>query len=183
MLSDDNIIEAQLTGEDGSYERQLPQISEDLLAAVREKFTGDHKIKISDPDEDAEDEWNRVISVSQGAKIGASLDLRWDARKPDRVKAEIDEKTRFGTIVYAVFVVPLFFLGAYMGAEDIDPLAFLPGYKIAAALGGIILAIPGAIVGAIVKPLLMRKEAPANKQMRADLVQLARDYFGEREIK
>jgi len=176
MLSDDNIITVQLAGDEHA-DQQLSKISEDLLSATRAAFTGGYTIKISDPDEDKSDEWNREISVANGAKIGASMDIRWDARKPDKVQVEIDEKTRFGTIVFAACILPLLFLGIYMGAEDIPPLDFLPGYKIAAALGGIIMAIPGAILGAVVKPLLMKKEAPINKQLQDDLMALAKKYF------
>ena len=178
MLNDDNIITAQLE-EDGRTDSQLRQISEDLLAATKAAFTGEHTIKISDPDLENEDEWNRVIKVTNGAKIGASMDIRWDAHKPDKVQVEIDEKTKFGTIVFAACVAPLFFLGMYMGIEEIPPLDFLPGYKIAAILGGIILAIPGGILGAVLKSILMKKEAPVNKKLRADLVALVKKYFEE----
>jgi hypothetical protein len=59
-----------------------------------------------------------------------------------------------------------------MGYNDIAPLAFLPGQKIAGGLGALIALIPGFIVVSIVKSIVLNKEKSQNAQLVNDVRQL-----------
>ncbi|GAA5082585.1 hypothetical protein GCM10023210_00090 [Chryseobacterium ginsengisoli] len=49
-------------------------------------------------------------------------------------------------------------------------MAFLPGYKIAAGLGGLIGLIPGAIIAYVLKSILLKNEKEENKQLVMNVI-------------
>lgn len=113
------------------------------------------------PDKD----WKHEITIRQGNKIGASVDFKWERSSPDVVKIDVDESSKMGNAITYGVLVPFLLAGAYLGYNDMEPLAFLPGKKIAGGLGGLIALIPGIIVMAVLKKILLKNEKEANKRL------------------
>lgn len=105
------------------------------------------------------------IKIRKGTKIGANIGINWKDKDYNQINIEITESTKLGTYLLYGIGFPFMFLGAYMGANDIAPLDFLPGYKLAAGLGGAIAFIPGVIISTILKSFLLKKYKEENKML------------------
>lgn len=85
------------------------------------------------------------------------------------MELEVDESSKFGWQLTFGILLTFLAAGAYIGYNNIEPLAFLPGKKLAGGLGALIALIPGLILLSIAKSVLMKNEKPQNVQLVRDI--------------
>lgn len=154
-------------------ETSLKNIANQVLTILQNKFGSEYTVTASSFGP-IEKDWTHQIKVRKGNKIGAEVEFKWEKSKPEVVKLEVTESSKLGSQVMlstlAIFVIT----GALMGFNKIAPLAFLPGYKIAAILGGFIFLIPALIIATILKSILLKGEKAQNAQLVNEVTQLVR---------
>jgi len=156
-ISEGKIIRKLPANSNKSKEETLHEFLENLDNLLNENFGGNYVIS-NDSFKAPEKEWSHAIKIRKGNKVGVQLDFNWNKTSPDDLEIEITKSSKMGSqITYSIFII-FILIGAYMGAKDIEPLAFLPGYKVAAGLGGLIALIPGAIVIFFIKKIVLTKE-------------------------
>jgi len=153
-------------------EKALKNMANDTLAKLRTGFGNEYAVTADGFGEIGKD-WTHEIKVRKGNKIGAAVTLKWEQSKPETVALEVDNSSKMGSqITYGTLIV-FILTGAYLAYNDMAPLAFLPGKKIAAGLGGLIFMVPGIILVVILKSILLKNE----KQQNAQLVNEVRQFI------
>lgn len=142
----------------------LKNIATDILAKLKTKFGNEYVVTANDIAE-LDKDWAHDIKVRKGNKIGAEVSFKWEKTNADIVTLEVENSSKLGSKITYITLFVFLMAGAYMGYNDITPLAFLPGQKIAAGLGGLIMLIPGLIVVSILKSILMKNEKEENKTL------------------
>lgn len=149
----------------------LQNTANDVLVKLKSKFEGEYTIKANEFGAKEKD-WTHEIKVRKGNKIGAEVSFKWEQSKPEIVSAEVSESSKLGSQI-ALFTLGIFFFGgALLAFNKVEPLAFLPGYKIAAVLGGFICLIPGLIVFMILKSVLLKNEKEQNNTLVQEVREL-----------
>lgn len=146
----------------------LKQAANEIKAKLQARFGSSYTISdgdLADPDKN----WSHEIKVRQGNKIGAAVDLAWEKSAPGFVKLDVSESSKMGSTITYSFMLVFTLVGAYMGYNHIEPLAFLPGFKIAGGLGGLIGLVPGVILGSILKSVLLKGEKEQNAKLVQDV--------------
>ncbi len=169
--NDDEIIVYNL--ESGETQVVLQNATHNILDKLKKKFGNKYEISSDELAAVEKEYWSHNIKIRQGNKIGAEVSLKWVQTLPSMLKIEVDESSKMGNYIFLGIIIPFMILGGYMGSNDIEPLAFLPGRKIAGALGAVIAFIPATILASIVKSLLL-KDA---KQENAKLINEVREVF------
>lgn len=154
-------------------ETSLKNIANDIMAQLKSKYGSEYTVTANEFGLFDKD-WSHEIKVRKGNKIGAEVGFKWEESQPEIMTLEVDESSKMGSLITYGILVPFVIIGAYMGYNDIEPLAFLPGQKIAGGLGALIALIPGIIVASIVKSIVLRKEKAQNVQLVNDVRQLIR---------
>ncbi|MEM7484318.1 MAG: hypothetical protein AAF348_03840 [Bacteroidota bacterium] len=162
-------ITYHLTKNEGEgIETVLNNTCTEISTKLKSEFGGAYEISFSDIEPPKED-WSHGIKIRKGSKIGAQLNLKWKKGSPAVLEMDIEESSKIGNILIYVILVPISLICAYMGLNNIAPLAFLPGRKIAAALGGIIGLIPGGILIYFFKSIFLKQEKKENDQLVKDI--------------
>ncbi|RZJ70282.1 hypothetical protein [Flavobacterium sp.] len=164
-MEQDEII---ITLEPGDSTTALLKLSNDLKNKLAARFGNQYEVSSGDFTKPEKD-WSHEIKIRKGSKVGASVDLKWEKSKREIVKVDVDESTKLGTMITLGVLVPLLLIGAYMGYNNIAPLDFLPGRKIAGGLGGLIALIPGLIIVFVLKSALLKGEKAENAQLVASV--------------
>lgn len=107
--------------------------------------------------------WSQTIAVRQGSRIGADVVITWNGTT---MTLGLDAGSTLGTAVAMAFTLPLVVTGGVMGYLHLGPFAGLPGYRLAALIGALIMMIPGAALAAVVNSFLARGRAPENAALR-----------------
>lgn len=157
--------------ENSGNEASLKNTANDILNKLKNKFGGEYVVTADDFGLFDKD-WSHRIKIRKGNKIGAEVTFKWEKSRPEIVTLEVDESSKMGSWITYGILLPFAFAGAHMGYNDIGPLAFLPGKKIAGALGVLILIIPGFIIASILKRLVLKNEKEQNTQLVNDVRQL-----------
>jgi hypothetical protein len=152
-------------------ETSLKNIANDVLNQLRSKFGHEYTITANEFGLFDKD-WSHVIKIRKGNKIGAEVGFKWEKSQPEMMIMEVDESSKLGSLITYGILLPFIAVGAYMAYNDIEPLAFLPGHKIAGGLGGLIAMIPGLIIVSVVKSMLLKNEKTQNAQLVYDIKQL-----------
>lgn len=134
-----------------------------------------HSQEIEKPDDNGN--WSNEIKIRKGNKIGVSISLNWKKSTYKQVEIVITESTKLGSYLLYGIGFPFMFIGAYMGANNIAPLDFLPGYKLAAGLGGAIAFIPGVIIATIIKGIILKKSKEENHQLQNQVTEIVQVVF------
>lgn len=148
----------------------LKSTSDEVFNQLKNKFGNEYDVTSSDFGE-VEKDWSHEIKVRKGSKIGAEVSFKWEESKPDFIELEVDESSKFGwQLTYGILLIFLA-AGAYIGYNNMEPLAFLPGKKLAGGLGALIALIPGLILLSIAKSILMKNEKIQNAQLVREVAQ------------
>ena len=150
---DEKIIYKLDKGND-NIEMVLQEATNSLISKLKKEIGEEYKIS-SDEFESPDKDWSHEIKIRKGNKIGADIGLRWENKST--LEIDINKSSKIGSIITYGVSIPLMVIGAYMGYNNIAPLAFLPGSKIAAGLGGLISLIPSFIIINILKSLLLKE--------------------------
>ncbi|RWW91778.1 hypothetical protein [Flavobacterium cerinum] len=142
----------------------LKNVATETLNKLKEKFGNEYIVTAGDLGE-VEKNWSHEIKVRKGNKIGAEVTLKWEQSQPEIVTVEVDDSSKMGSWITYGTLLPFVVIGAYLAYNDMAPLAFLPGQKVAAGLGGLIALIPGLIAVSILKTLLLKNEKEQNTQL------------------
>lgn len=155
----------------GDKETSLKNFANDILNQLKSRFGSEYNVTANEFGTFDKD-WSHEIKVRKGNKIGAEVGFKWEQSQPDIIQLEVDESSKMGSQITYGILLPFIIIGAYLAYNDMAPLAFLPGHKIAAGLGGLIAIIPGLIIVSIVKSVLLKKEKVLNAQLVQDVMQL-----------
>lgn len=158
----------------GNKEAILKNTANDVMAKLQNRFGSSYSVTADDFGVFDKD-WTHRIKIRKGDKIGAEVVFKWEKSNPSSILVEVDESSKMGSMITYGSLLIFMGIGAYMGYADVEPLAFLPGSKIAAGLGGLIGAIPGAIVGYLLKSALMKNEKEENKQLVNDVINICKN--------
>lgn len=153
----------------GNKEAMLKNAASDLMTKLKNQFGGSYSVT-ADEFASVDKDWTHNIKIRKGNKIGAEVTLKWENTNPSALLVEVDESSKMGSIITYGGMILFMAVGAYMGGNHIEPLAFLPGIKIAAGLGGLIGLIPGFIIASILKSVLLKNEKEENKQLVLDVI-------------
>jgi hypothetical protein len=110
--------------------------------------------------------WSHSINIRKGMTIGASVDLNWEAEKPNELIMSVEESTKLGNTILSGSFVSFFSIGVILGYFNIAPFDFLPGKKLAGFLAGLIMLIPGIIIAFTLKNLLLKKFKNDNLELQ-----------------
>lgn len=157
----------------GDRETILKNTATGLLAKLKSQFGNAYTVSAGDFGE-LDKDWTYQIKIREGNKIGAEVTLKWEQTKPTILTLEVDESSKMGSVITYGTLLPFTATGAYLAYNDIEPLAFLPGHKIASGLGGLIALIPGLIVVFILKSILLKNEKEKNRQLVIDITNTIR---------
>ncbi len=152
-------------------ETALKNTAKDIQAQLKNKFGNEYTV-IANEFGTIDKEWSHEIKVRKGNKIGAEVTFKWEKSNPEIMILEVDESSKMGSQITMGIVISFILIGAYLAYNDMAPLAFLPGRKIAAGLGGLIALIPGLIIVSIVKSMLLKDEKALNAQLVNEVRQL-----------
>ena len=114
----------------------------------------------------------RRLHVRRGARLGADLCVRLGG---GAIAIEPKPASRLLTTLQLGLMLPLGLVCAVLAFGHHAPLAFLPGRKVAAALGSGIGLIVGTVVVLAVHALLVRDLRPDREALLAALDELARE--------
>lgn len=154
----------------GDKETSLKTTANDVLAKLKNQFGHEYDVTANEFGVFDKD-WSHEIKVRKGNKIGAEVGFKWEQSQPEVVTLEVDESSKMGSqITYGILLI-FVAVGAYLAYNDMAPLEFLPGKKIAGGLGGLIAIIPGMIVVSIAKSLFLKNEKAQNAQLLNDVRQ------------
>jgi hypothetical protein len=153
----------------GDRETILKETATALLTKLKNQFGSSHTVTAGDFSLFDKD-WTYEIKIRKGDKIGAEVTLKWEQSNPTVLSIDVDESSKMGSMITYGVLLPFVIIGAYLGYNDMEPLAFLPGHKIAGGLGGLIAIIPGAIVVYLLKSMLLKNEKEENKQLVSDVI-------------
>lgn len=145
-------------------ENALKNITSEILTKLENRFGHEYEIKSTELEASAT-EWMHEITIRKGNKIGVELTLTWNKKSGESVIISVDESAKLGSQITKIVLYGFILVGAYMGYENIPPFDFLPGRKIAAAVAGLICAIPALIVIAILKNILFKEEKAINTEL------------------
>ncbi|WP_109097941.1 hypothetical protein [Aquimarina sp. AU58] len=155
---------------------EIKEFVSGLAAKLDNDFGNEYIISLG-KDTEIEDDWSYDIKIRKGNKIGASLSLNWKKQHFRDLNIEVSESTKIGSFLMYGIAFPFMFIGAYMGANHIAPLDFLPGYKLAGALGGIIAFIPGIILTTLIKSIILKKYKEENVSLMKKVLSTAGNTF------
>lgn len=153
----------------GNTEAILKNEASALMTKLKNKFGSSYTVTAGEFGLFDKD-WTHEIKIRKGNKIGAEVTLKWDKTKPEVLSVEVDESSKMGSIITYGVLIFFIAIGAYMGGNHIEPLAFLPGYKMASGLGALIGLIPGGIVAYLLKSILLKNEKEENKQLVTNVI-------------
>jgi hypothetical protein len=153
----------------GDRETILKEKATALLTKLKNQFGSSHTVSAGEFGLFDKD-WTHEIKIRKGDKIGAEVTLKWEQNNPTILSIDVDESSKMGSMITYGVLLPFVLIGAYLGYNDMEPLAFLPGHKIAGGLGGLIAIIPGAIVVYLLKSMLLKNEKEENKQLVSDVI-------------
>jgi hypothetical protein len=149
----------------------LKNVAAETLAKLKAKFGNEYIVTAGDLGE-VEKNWSHDIKVRKGNKIGAEVTLKWEQSQPEIVTVEVDDSSKMGSWIMYGSMLSFSVVGAYLGYNNMAPLDFLPGKKLAAFLGVLIFLILGGIVAAILKGMLLKNEKEQNTQLVNEVRQL-----------
>lgn len=147
-----------------------------LTTKLNNGFGNEYIISLG-KDTKIEDEWTYEIKIRKGNKIGTSVSLNWEKKSFSNLKIEVSESTKIGVFLIYGIVFPFMFVGAYMGANHIAPLDFLPGYKLAGGLGGLITGILGMILTSFLKTVILKKYKEENENLQKRVLSITDNIF------
>ncbi|TSE02544.1 hypothetical protein [Aquimarina algiphila] len=156
-LKEEKIITNLNIDENNSADKVLLEASNKIIEKIQERFANSYEI-VSEEFKSPDKDWSREIKVSRGNKVGSVIDLNWTKDMPTKLEIDVTKSSKIGRILIYTIGISFLLLGAYMGMNDIEPLAFLPGYKLAAGLGGLIALIPAAILIFILQKMIITKK-------------------------
>lgn len=144
--------------------QELLEMTKTLVQDVEKSYDTKYQV-FSGEIEVPEDKWSHEIKIRKGNKIGVGIELSWEKENPSDVEIEVKESTKIGNRILYGVSIPFMLIGAYMAVNRIAPLDFLPGYKIAGGLGGVIAFIPGIIIAVVIKSFVLKKYKEENKEL------------------
>jgi hypothetical protein len=107
----------------------LKKAANDLINKLTSKFGNLYSISTEENTASTDQEWSQEIKIRKGAKVGATIRLKWEATSASVIKAEVDTDSKLGSIILYGVQIPFLIIGAYMGYHHIAPLDFLPVEK------------------------------------------------------
>ena len=161
MQSEETII---YNLESGDRETELKKTANDILKQLNAKFGNEYIVRANDFGLFDKD-WSHEIKIRKGNKIGAEVSFKWENSNPEILTLDVDDSSKMGSWITYGILFPFMIIGAYLAYKDMEPLAFLPGKKIAGGLGGLIALVPALILVFIFKSLLLKNEKEQNAQL------------------
>jgi len=158
----------------GDKETILKNAATELLGKLKNQFGSSHTVSAGDFGLFDKD-WTHEIKIRKGDKVGAEVTLKWEKSNPSELLIDVDESSKMGSMITYGVLFPFGAIGAYLAYNDMEPLAFLPGHKIAGGLGGLIALIPGLLVVYVLKSLLLKNEKEENKQLVIDVIKVCKN--------
>lgn len=158
----------------GDKETNLKNVATTLMAKLKNQFGSTYTVSAGEFGLFDKD-WTHEIKIRKGDKIGAEVTLKWEEAKPTVLTIDVDESSKMGSMITYGVLLPFAIVGAYLGYNDMEPLTFLPGQKIAGGLGGLIALIPGLLIVYILKSLLLKNEKEENKQLVSDVLKACKN--------
>lgn len=152
----------------GDRETILKNTATELLTKLKSKYGNTYTVSANDFGVFDKD-WTHEIKIRKGNKVGAEVTLKWEQVNPTTLTLEVDESSKMGSMITYGTLFPFAAIGAYLAYNDMAPLAFLPGQKVAGGLGGLIALIPGLIVVYILKSVLLKNEKEENQHLVSDV--------------
>lgn len=165
-MSDNEII--YTLESNGDRETILKDKASELLSKLKSKFGNEFTVTAGEFGLFDKD-WTHEIKIRKGSKVGAEVTMKWEQTNPTKLSLEVDESSKMGSMITYGTLLPFAVIGAYLAYNDMEPLAFLPGKKIAGGLGALIALIPGSIVVYLLKSILLKNEKEENKQLVSDV--------------
>jgi hypothetical protein len=154
----------------------VTDLSQSLTSGLRDRFTAPYQVAVEDP-LTRDGDWEQALSVREGAKVGAEVQLKWSGADPAVITIDVSQNSKLDSYILLAVTMPLLFVGGYMGHQDVPPLEFLPGRKLATALGvliGLLVALP---IVALLRSALGRDAQTQNERLvttvRATVAELA----------
>ena len=155
----------------GDRETSLKKAATDIRSQLQSRFGSEYTIT-ADEFGVFDKDWSHEIKVRKGNKVGAEVGFKWEQSQPDVLVMEVDESSKMGSqLTYGISIV-LGAVGAYLAYNDMAPLEFLPGKKIAGGLGGLIGVILGLIIASVLKSVLLKNEKEQNAQLVNEVRQI-----------
>ena len=143
----------------------VPALTAELAARFKERFPSPFEVTVDDPTLH-QGTWSQEVFVRKGSTVGAQVELKWEANVPT-VTAIVTQNSKRDTQITMGVLLPLGILGAYLAYNDVGPLEFLPGKKIAATLGILIGLISGLPIVFGLRSLVGRNDKPENEKLLA----------------
>ncbi|PHK28913.1 hypothetical protein VF13_40440 [Nostoc linckia z16] len=146
----------------------------ETVAAIKEKLTtrfGNSFEMTEDPIASPEKTWTHEIKIRKGNKIGVAVEFKWESTAPSALHLDASVSSKLGSMISYGVVIGFLMLGAYLAYNDMAPLEFLPGKKIAGGLGGLLFMIPGAIVAYILKKVILKDAQAENAVLLKEVKQ------------
>lgn len=168
-MSTDTTITRQLDN-GTNKETALKNLAGETLAQLKARFGNQYAVTADDFGEIGKN-WSHEIKVRNGSKIGAAVTLKWEQTNPGNVSLDVEESSKLGTTVIYTCLLLFTSAGVLLAYNDMAPLAFLPGKKLAGLLGALISIIPGGIIGFVLKNILLKNEKEQNAKLVAEVRQ------------
>lgn len=155
-----------------SPELALMEAASEVRAKIEERFGKDFEIA-EGPIASPEKRWTHEIKIRRGNKIGAAIEFTWHHNAPSVLHLDAVGASKLGSVITYVVVTAFSVAGMFLAYNDIAPLAFLPGKKLAGGLGGALFMLPGAIGAYFLKQLALKGVRSENEQ----LLEEVRDFL------
>lgn len=157
--------------ENGSAEDALKNTANGILEVLKNKYGKEYAVTADDFIEIGKT-WTHEVKVRKGNKVGAAVSFKWENTQASVVALTVDNSSKLSAQITYITLLIFVAVGAYMGYNKIFPMHFLPGFKIAAGLGGLLFMIPGLIIVSVLKSLFLKKEKEENAKLVEEIITL-----------
>lgn len=164
-----------------TLEYALHRRAKTLTAKLQETFGANYEVKMEEL-KPIEDKWTCEITVRQGTKVGAGVDMTWKKSKPKILELDIDKSTKMGNMLMMGVLLPCFVIGAAMGVFGIPPLDILPDTKIGGLISGLIALVPGLIIMMILRSVLLGKHKEESNQLKEEVTKVVKANFVDNPV-
>jgi hypothetical protein len=155
----------------------LADLSSSVASEFQNRFKAPYEVSAADPTNN-DGNWEQEVKIRQGVKVGAEVQLKWSRADPAFVTLDVSQNSKLDTYILLGVALPLSVLGAYLAYQDLPPLAFLPGRRLATGLGGVIGLLVGLPVVGVLRSIFGRKQKGENERLIAAVRSTGKDLVG-----